>query len=88
LDAGGWIQARVPDWDGYAQDDQIIKLEPEFCGMLKTATPMGRPVSLDDFRAHMPDHRYIFVPTRDLWPATSVDARLDWPDGPGRIRWL
>jgi hypothetical protein len=24
----------------------------------------------------MPDHRYIFIPTRDLWPAVSVNARL------------
>jgi len=41
-----------------------------------------QPVNLSDFRAHMPDHRYIFIPTRDLWPAVSVDARLDWPEGP------
>ncbi len=50
-------------------------------------------ISLDDFLAHMPDHKYIFKPTRDLWPATSVDARLEWPEDPDgkRIkpsRWL
>lgn len=33
-------------------------------------------VSLDDFRAYMPDHAYLFAPTRELWPASSVDARL------------
>ena len=33
-------------------------------------------VNVSDFYAHMPDHRYIFEPTRDLWPAASVDARL------------
>ena len=38
-----------------------------------------QPVSLDDFYAHMPDHRYIFAPTRDLWPASSVNSRLEWP---------
>lgn len=38
-------------------------------------------ISLSDFRAHMPDHRYIFMPTRDLWPASSVDARIPWPTG-------
>lgn len=36
-------------------------------------------LSLDDFRAHMPDHRYIFIPTRDMWPSSSVDARVPWP---------
>jgi len=44
--------------------------------------PTSAPISIDDFRAYMPDHRYIFVPTRDLWPASSLDARLPWPTGP------
>jgi len=39
-------------------------------------------ISLSDFKAYMPVHRYIFIPTRDLWPAASVDARLPWPIGP------
>jgi len=39
-------------------------------------------IGLDDFRAVMADHRYIFIPTRELWPASSVDARLPWPMGP------
>jgi hypothetical protein len=33
-------------------------------------------VSLDDFDAYMPMHQYIFTPTRDLWPASSVNARI------------
>jgi hypothetical protein len=33
-------------------------------------------VSLTDFYAYMPLHKYIFVPTRDLWPAVSVNARI------------
>jgi len=36
-------------------------------------------VSLDDYKAHLPDHRYIFIPTRDLWPASSVDSAVAWP---------
>ncbi|MFC1688086.1 primase-helicase family protein [Pseudomonadota bacterium] len=55
-----------PDADNEVELDQEITAE----------------ISLDDFRAHMPDHRYIFTPTRDLWPAASVDARIDWPEGP------
>ncbi|MBK8306171.1 MAG: hypothetical protein IPL00_03340 [Gammaproteobacteria bacterium] len=38
-------------------------------------------VCMADFYAHMPDHRYIFAPTRDLWPASSVNSRLPWPAG-------
>jgi hypothetical protein len=40
------------------------------------------PASLDDFHAYMPMHRYLYVPTRDLWPASSVNARVQpWPVG-------
>ncbi len=33
-------------------------------------------VSLDDFHAYMPQHTYIFVPTREMWAAGSVNARV------------
>lgn len=33
-------------------------------------------VTLDDFYAHMPSHKYIFAPSRDPWPASSVNARI------------
>lgn len=49
---------------------------------LADANRQEQPVNLKDFRAHMPDHRYIFIPTRDLWPVLSVDARIEWPYGP------
>jgi hypothetical protein len=34
-------------------------------------------VTFDDFRAYMPAHTYVYLPTREHWPASSVDARLD-----------
>jgi hypothetical protein len=34
------------------------------------------PVTVADFRAYMPSHEYIFVPSRELWPAASVNARV------------
>lgn len=33
-------------------------------------------VSLGDFRAYMPSHSYIYMPTGEFWPASSVNARL------------
>ena len=33
-------------------------------------------LQLDDFYAYMPKHLYIFAPTGDMWPATSVNTRL------------
>src|SRR5262245_42578277 len=31
---------------------------------------------LNDFVAYMPMHNYIFKPTRETWPASSVNARI------------
>jgi Family of unknown function (DUF5906) len=36
----------------------------------------GKGVRLDDFVAYMPLHNYIFTPTREPWPANSVNARI------------
>lgn len=33
-------------------------------------------VTLDDFHAYMPQHTYIFAPTGETWPASSVNARV------------
>ena len=33
-------------------------------------------VRLEDFYAYMPQHAYIFAPSRELWPAVSVNARV------------
>jgi hypothetical protein len=40
-------------------------------------------VSLDDFYAYMPMHAYIFTPSREIWPASSVDARI--PPQPAHV---
>ena len=57
-----------------------------------TAGPASDKITLADFLAHKPDHKYIFIPTRDLWPAISVDSSIEWPGGPdGKMkpsRWL
>ena len=39
---------------------------------------VSRPTDLkpDDFYAYMLEHKYIFAPTGEIWPAASVDARL------------
>jgi hypothetical protein len=39
-------------------------------------------VTLEDFRAYMPTHQYLFTPSRDLWPAASVNARIAPVVGP------
>lgn len=37
---------------------------------------LAESVSLEDFYAHMPSHQYIFMPTREPWPASSVNSRI------------
>ena len=34
-------------------------------------------VTLNDFSAFMPMHSYIYQPTREMWPAASVNARIE-----------
>ncbi len=37
----------------------------------------GGQIEFDDFYAYMPMHNYIHAPSRDTWPASSIDARLE-----------
>jgi hypothetical protein len=37
---------------------------------------VGKGVKIDHFRAYMPLHSYIFTPIGEMWPASSVNARL------------
>jgi hypothetical protein len=39
-------------------------------------TSLDKGVTLNDFHAYMPMHNYIFAPTRETWPASSINARL------------
>ncbi len=42
----------------------------------RSATECSPSIGVEDFRAYMPTHQYIFVPSRELWPASSVNARV------------
>ena len=42
----------------------------------KTLAESTGPVALIYFYAYMPLHKYIFAPSRELWPASSVNSRL------------
>jgi hypothetical protein len=41
----------------------------------------AQDMRLHDFYAYMPTHHYLHVPTRELWPAESVNGRITWPMG-------
>jgi hypothetical protein len=49
------------------------------------APTAGAPVTVADFYAYLPMHQYLFVPTRELWPGSSVNAKCAPPsDDNGR----
>jgi hypothetical protein len=62
-----------------ASGAKVIDLNKEVkerdAGLRKKRT-LPNAVSLDDFHAYMPQHSYIFAPTREMWPASSVNKRL------------
>jgi Family of unknown function (DUF5906) len=44
---------------------------------MKRVKPIGHEgVTFEDFYAFMPTHHYIFAPCREMWPASSVNARI------------
>lgn len=56
---------------------------------MPAANAAASGIGLDDFHAYLPDHAYIFVPTREVWPAAGVDASVKpWPDGIKPSMWL
>ena len=54
----------------------VARYEPAPAQSNLAAVEGDAGVSLRDFYAYMPEHKYIFVPARELWPVTSVNARL------------
>jgi hypothetical protein len=46
---------------------------PPLAGTPQLSAKPG-PIHRDDFFAYMTSHTYIYVPTRDLWPASSVNS--------------
>jgi Family of unknown function (DUF5906) len=67
-----------PDIRAWTREKGLANGERELNRIYKKASPGcdGRGVTLEDFRAHMPTHAYIFVPCREMWPASSVNARV------------
>jgi uncharacterized protein DUF5906 len=77
------LKADFYDWrqvPGHTREqlDALVDALPDY-------EPIGDPppdpalaaaFALDDFRAYMPAHQYICLPTGELWPASSVDATV------------
>ena len=86
-DAGRDHARRVADsLDGVAESVDIVEAKEgkDAADHLAAGFGLGdfvpggeaRSDALANFWAYMPEHKYIFIPTRDLWPAVSVKARV------------
>jgi hypothetical protein len=80
LDEPEEVQPDLEEAGGAAYPGNGLDLEPpgdfdKRAGLLAFAG-VETGVSLDDFHAYMPMHGYIYVPTREMWPAASVNARI------------
>jgi hypothetical protein len=76
---------RIPQADDGSKQgiDDYIAAGGDLAQLLSAAVSFDRFVaesrgtlSVDDFRAYMPMHKYIFMPTGELWPSSSVNARI------------
>lgn len=63
------------DFDDVARDDGLDAVRAAIGGARK-ANGSDAGVRLQDFYAYMPSHSYIFAPTREFWPGSSVNSRL------------
>jgi Family of unknown function (DUF5906) len=60
------------------QFDALVDALPDYepAGDPPPDPALADAFALEDFRAYMPAHQYICLPTGELWPASSVDATV------------
>jgi hypothetical protein len=71
----GWPQCETIHGDGCTHCETCPHLAAGK-SPLNFAPRTDSGVNLEDFYAYMPLHNYIFAPSRDSWPAESVNARI------------
>ena len=67
---GEKVVDRVRDW---------LDMKPSITNIVTMGRLSGdaqEGVTLQDFRSYMPDHKYIFMPSGDLWVASSINGRM------------
>ena len=83
-DVSDWIEAGhtfedLKDRVLAAEAWKPTRTEPEKSMEPDKPSEPSRPpanIKLDDFQAFLPMHSYIYIPTRDLWPAVAVNSQL------------
>jgi hypothetical protein len=62
---------KIADWLDYRHLES-----PEPAPAAAAPAAGGNGVALEHFYSYMPMHRYMFTPAREMWPGSSVDARI------------
>jgi hypothetical protein len=71
------IEAAPKGDDRKASDIERYLSDAYLDGLIESAIEkFGQGIKIGDFVAYMPMHNYNFLPTREPWPGSSVDARL------------
>jgi hypothetical protein len=71
---GGW---KDDNYNGYFVDLPKAEQPKTDAGpQAEPADEIPENVTIDDFYAYLPEHKYIFVPTRSMWPAASVNGHI------------
>jgi Family of unknown function (DUF5906) len=77
-----WTPAAIASKVKHGLEDGIKKVNeegkpPGIAGaLIQQAADTKADISIEDFYAYMPSHNYIFAPSREHWPASSVNGRL------------
>lgn len=65
--------------------DNVIPFAPHEAG---EAPELPDGIKVEDFRAYLPGHTYIYEPTGEMWPAASVNAKLTGSGKKKASEWL
>lgn len=80
--AGTPVAVEPADCGGDGRLAYLDGMDKEMAAAGDGGQPAGlAKAAMSDFYAFLPDHRYLYAPTRDLWPAGSVDSIVPWPTG-------
>ena len=72
-DGEGWKEAGR---EYHAQNKQATEAVDNLINMTERRNKLREGIRREDFIAYLPMHNYIYMPTREAWPGSSVNAVL------------
>jgi hypothetical protein len=72
-DSEGWKEVGR---EYHAQNKQAAESVDNLINMTERRNKLREGIRREDFIAYLPMHNYIYMPTREPWPGSSVNAVL------------